>query len=81
MKNKTCEKESEFLNYCNYVVANPGKWTDVSNLEITLDDIIEYTGFQKSIITPRNQHNVLKFDDYGDLLIVKINEKYKNLEQ
>jgi len=77
MKHKTCKKKSEFPDKCNYVVANPQKWADVSNLKITLDDIREYTGFQKSIITPRNQHNVLKFDDYGDLLIAKINEKYK----
>jgi hypothetical protein len=64
--------------YKNYIVANKGKWEDVDRLKITFDEICKATGFNKSIITPKHQHNVLRFDDFKDRLLDYISEKSKS---
>lgn len=65
-----CLKNGESLdNYKNYIVADPENWDNVESLKVTLEEIRSSTGFNKPIRTPKNQHNVQRFDDYREKLL------------
>jgi hypothetical protein len=63
----TCFKNGVSLTkveYKNYVVADVEHCEDLDHLRITLDEIVKATNFPTNIRTPKNQHNVLRFDNY-----------------
>lgn len=84
VKNNNCAKSGLDITdnkYKNYIVAKDNKWDDVDYLKITLDDIKKNTCFVKKIITPCNQHNVLRFDEYRYRLLKFIDQRKKEYKK
>ena len=74
----TCLKNSSSLTadeYKNYVIADTNQWEDLDSMRITFDEIVKVTNFPTPIRTPKGQHNVLRFDDYKQILFTFIDTK------
>ena len=73
-----CIKNSDSLykeEYKNYIVANSDKWQNTESLRITLEEICREVKFNKEIVTPCNQHNALRFDEYKKALLEYIERR------
>jgi len=72
LKNGTSLLSNEYMNY---IVADLNHWEDLDNLRIKLDEIIKATNFPTLIMTPKHQHNVLRFDKYKQKFFEYIDER------
>lgn len=57
------------IYYRNYIVSKPKEWQNLEDLRINWSKVEKAINFNKPLMTPCNQHNVLRFDDYKDLFM------------